>query len=135
MTTAAPLRSADLAGKVVLIELWATWCAPCVAAMDDLHALHAEFGGDPGPGRPRFEVLSISMDDDVAEVETFRKRWPMPWMHAFAGDRREQLYATFETGTLPFAVLVDERGDILAASTTLAPEDLRALLTEHLRTR
>lgn len=127
-----PLRPEQLTGKVVLIELWATWCSPCVEAMDELHAVHADFGGEPKAGRRRFEIVSISMDDEVALVEDFRKRWPMPWTHVFAGEDREQLYATFETGTLPFAVLIDEHGKILEASATLEPSDLRPLLERHL---
>jgi thiol-disulfide isomerase/thioredoxin len=123
--------SEDLRGKLVLIELWATWCQPCVDGMDELHALHREFGGEPSDGRPRFEILSISMDEQSAEVQTFRERWPMPWLHAFAGDQREQLYATFETATLPYTVLVDADGKVLEASAAVEPGQLRAWLEKH----
>jgi thiol-disulfide isomerase/thioredoxin len=125
------LRSEQLRGKLVLIELWATWCKPCVDSMEELHALHEELGGKAAGGRPPFEIVSISMDDDPAAVEGFRKTWPMPWLHILAGEDRERLYATFETGVLPFAVLVDERGTILAAGAELDVEQIRGAIAAH----
>ncbi|MEM1305931.1 MAG: TlpA disulfide reductase family protein, partial [Pseudomonadota bacterium] len=43
-------------GRVVLVNLWATWCAPCRKEMPDLSALQQELGGDD------FEVVAISLD-------------------------------------------------------------------------
>jgi thiol-disulfide isomerase/thioredoxin len=50
------VRIADFAGQVVLVNLWATWCAPCVHEMPQLDALEAELGG------PEFQVIAISAD-------------------------------------------------------------------------
>lgn len=50
------LSLADFRGKVLLVNLWATWCGPCRREMPDLDALQAEFGGD------KFEVVAISAD-------------------------------------------------------------------------
>jgi thiol-disulfide isomerase/thioredoxin len=49
-------RLSEWRGKVVLLNLWATWCAPCKAEMPSLDRLQAKFGGD------RFTVLAISTD-------------------------------------------------------------------------
>lgn len=43
-------------GKAVLMNLWATWCAPCIAELPSLDALQAEFGGDT------FQVVAVNMD-------------------------------------------------------------------------
>ncbi|RWN22962.1 MAG: TlpA family protein disulfide reductase [Mesorhizobium sp.] len=56
-----PMTLADHAGKTVLLNLWATWCAPCRAEMPALDALQKEKGSDS------FEVVAVNVDagDDV----------------------------------------------------------------------
>ncbi|MGX5845883.1 thiol:disulfide interchange protein TlpA [Mesorhizobium sp. PL10] len=56
-----PMTIADHAGKTVLLNLWATWCAPCRAEMPALDALQKEKGSDA------FEVIAVNVDagDDV----------------------------------------------------------------------
>ena len=50
------LSLSDFRGKVVVLNLWATWCIPCRAEMPTLDRLQAQLGG------PRFEVLALSID-------------------------------------------------------------------------
>lgn len=56
-----PMTVADHAGKTLLVNLWATWCAPCRAEMPALNALQKEKGSD------KFEVVAVNVDigDDV----------------------------------------------------------------------
>jgi thiol-disulfide isomerase/thioredoxin len=51
-----PITLADRGGKVLLVNLWATWCAPCRAEMPALDALETEMGGE------NFEVVAINVD-------------------------------------------------------------------------
>lgn len=51
-----PLRVADFKGKVVVLNLWATWCGPCVTEMPTLAKLQAEYAGKP------VEVVPVSID-------------------------------------------------------------------------
>jgi thiol-disulfide isomerase/thioredoxin len=58
-----PVQLAAFKGKVVLINLWATWCAPCVTEMPTLAALQEGLGGKD------FEVVAISVDKENAATE------------------------------------------------------------------
>ena len=70
----AHLRLADLAGKVVLINYWATWCEPC---RKEMPALDAYYGRHRDEG---FVVLAVSMDDpaDIAKVREAAKAFAFP---------------------------------------------------------
>ncbi|MBN9075140.1 MAG: redoxin [Rhizobiales bacterium 65-79] len=59
-----PRTLADFSGKVVLLNIWATWCAPCRKEMPTLDRLQAELGG------PDFEVVALSMDRAGPEAVT-----------------------------------------------------------------
>lgn len=56
-----PKTLADFSGKVVLLNIWATWCAPCRKEMPTLDRLQAKLGG------PDFEVVTLSMDRGGAD--------------------------------------------------------------------
>lgn len=57
-----PHSLADFRGRLVVLNVWATWCSPCRAEMPTLDALQAALGG------PRFEVVALSVDRDGAAV-------------------------------------------------------------------
>jgi len=52
-------------GKVVMVNIWATWCAPCVKEMPSLNRLEAELGSD------QFEVVAITLDRNVEDARAF----------------------------------------------------------------
>lgn len=62
-----PMKIADLKGKVVVMNLWATWCAPCKIEMPTIAKLAASYEGKP------VEVVTISIDkdEDVAKARAF----------------------------------------------------------------
>jgi thiol-disulfide isomerase/thioredoxin len=59
-----PLGLGDLAGRVVLVNFWATWCEPCVAEMPALEALRTQLA-------PRFEVLGVNFKEGPARIDAF----------------------------------------------------------------
>ena len=97
------LTSAELRGKPVLINLWATWCGPCILEMPALDRLAEESGG-------KLRVLTISQDLQGAEkvVPFFAQRKFAnlePWL-----DPDNVLGHFYATGVLPTTVLYDARG-------------------------
>ena len=61
------MRLSDYRGKYVLLNVWATWCAPCIIEMPMLNDLQAARKGDD------FEVITISIDRNAQEAQAFLK--------------------------------------------------------------
>ena len=114
---------AAYAGKVVLIDFWATWCGPCVAALPDLRDLV-----DKLPPQ-RFALLSVSVDEELETVTAFQKDEPMPWVNWHVGEK-SALAELWDVRAFPTYVLVDGEGVILARSNHLG-DRFMALIEEQ----
>jgi thiol-disulfide isomerase/thioredoxin len=98
-----PASLADFRGKPLLVNLWATWCAPCIAEMPTLDAL-------AGRERDRMRVLTISQDMDGRDkVEAFFARHGYRHLETWL-DRQMLLMAELEVDTLPTTILYDAEG-------------------------
>lgn len=93
----------DFAGKPVLVNLWATWCAPCVAEMPTLDAVATTYG-------KRLAVLTISQDSQGASVvKPFFEKHKLPNLQGWI-DPENQFGFHYATGMLPTTVLYDAQG-------------------------
>ena len=103
-----PKTIADWQGRTVLVNLWATWCAPCRAEMPLLDQLQGELGSD------EFEVLPISVDkSDPAKPKGFFNDIAVKKM-GFFHDRESMTLSQLKRDGLalglPATLLVDSRG-------------------------
>lgn len=120
---------ADFAGKVVLVNLWATWCVPCREEMPDFDALQADYGGDD------FEVVAISLDRTEPDVPAaFLDEIGVENLALYT-DRESETFNTLKKEGLAFGlpstVIVDEAGCRIASLVGPArwdSEDGRALI-------
>lgn len=98
-------RLASLAGKPLLVNLWATWCAPCVAELPTLDAL----AGAKGNG---LQVLAISQDlgeASATQVKTFWNRKGLAHIHPLL-DPQGEASAQYQVTTLPTTIYYDAQG-------------------------
>lgn len=122
------ISNATVAGKVYLVDFWATWCPPCVAALPDMEKIYEEY-------HPRgFEIISLSFDSSDDRISQFRaKRFRMPWLHGrLEGGFGDILAITFAVENIPHYVLVGRDSGIIASGDDLHGGKLRGLLDEHL---
>jgi thiol-disulfide isomerase/thioredoxin len=124
--TTLVISTASLTGKTYLIDLWATWCMPCVAEMKELHRIYEKFREHD------FTIVSFSFDKNPETVARFReKKWKMPWYNAFAGQTDEvwkKMGELFEVQALPRVILVDSKGVIVAVDEQATGGTLETLL-------
>jgi thiol-disulfide isomerase/thioredoxin len=97
-----PLGLEDFRGRVVLVNLWATWCPPCVAEMPALDALEARLGG------PDFQVVAVALDRGGTQlVERWFARAGLHHLAVFSGD-----VTRFGNALLPTSILLDRQGRV-----------------------
>ena len=95
---------ADFRGKVVLVNVWATWCAPCIREMPTLARLEAELGGDD------FAVVAVSVDrQGMPAVARFYRKQGIGNLPAFV-DTRNTVPRALRVVGLPTTVVLDREG-------------------------
>lgn len=97
----------DLKGEVVLVNFWATWCAPCVAEMPALNRLHSDLAPQG------FRVVAISQDRrGLAVVKPFYEKLELDAMGIYL-DPKGKAAREYQVRGLPTSLLVDRRNRIV----------------------
>ena len=104
----------DYQGRIVLLNFWATWCAPCITALPQLRELVGKLPPD------RFTLLAISVDKEVGTVTKFIEDEPMPWTNWHSG-KESAIVRLMRIRGYPTYVLADENGKILSRYRGLTP--------------
>lgn len=126
---------ADFSGRVVLLNIWATWCGPCREEMPTLDRLQAALGG------PAFEVVALSVDSSgLAVVQTFFKQIGIRHLHPYLDTEHDAM--TLGGNGIPLTLLIDGQGRELGRKLGPAKWDdatvvelIRGLLPEQAQRR
>ena len=95
---------ADFRGKVVLLNVWATWCAPCREEMPALDRLQAQLGG------PAFQVVAVSVDQQGRDVaQRFFKEIGVKSLDFYIDPSARAAFQLDAKG-LPVSILIDRQG-------------------------
>lgn len=95
---------AQYRGRVVLVNFWATWCAPCRAEMPSIERLRRSLEGEP------FAVLAVNVSEDAAAVRAFAERVPMGFPLLL--DHDAQAARAWRAGALPMTFVIGPEGRI-----------------------
>lgn len=102
-----PVRFSRFKGKTIFLNIWATWCQPCVREMPSI----ARLAEDPRLQGKGIEFVCVSTDDSSATVRSFLqdRSWGMTFLRA------EKLPAAFSTEGIPATFLITPDGRIAAS--------------------
>jgi thiol-disulfide isomerase/thioredoxin len=96
------LKLADLKGKVVLIDFWATWCWPCVQEMPALKKLRAKYQ------QKDFEIIAVSIDENGSKVQPFAKVNGLDFFVSHSPTIGER----FKASPIPTTLFIDKLGHL-----------------------
>lgn len=103
-----PVSLEQYKGKVVLLDFWATWCAPCRAELPNLKAAYAKYK-DQG-----FEVLGISFDSSTAFLKPFVKKEAVGWRNIYDGYWNGPIATAYNVRFIPTTILIGRDGKVAA---------------------
>jgi len=120
------VKLANYRGKVVLLNFWATWCAPCLTEMPRFVAWQQEYGGRG------LQVIGISMDDEEQPVRVAYRKYRVNYPVVMGDEKIGEMYGGILG--LPVTFLIDRSGKIRfkhqgAADIKTIESEIRGLLS------
>ena len=100
-----PVKLSDYRGKVVFLNIWGTWCQPCIEEMPEMETLNNRFKDR------KFQMMAVSIDNDWDEVNKFYKEHNLT-MPAFL-DPGHQIAELYKVYKYPETFLIDANGFVV----------------------
>lgn len=106
-------------GKVVYLDFWASWCAPCRTSFPLLNKLHQKLK-DQG-----FEVVAINLDENKAKAEAFLKEIPVGF--SILRDEKGEWSDQYVVESMPTSFIIDKQGVIQTIHKGFTSDDIHEL--------
>ena len=101
---------AQLKGRVVLVNFWATWCPPCRREMPSMEKLKQQLHNEA------FTVLAVNVGENVNDIELFTSQLDADLSFPILLDRTSQTMQDWKIAGLPTTYLVDKKGRVMAGA-------------------
>lgn len=98
------IKLSEQRGKVVMINFWATWCAPCREEMPHLNKLHEQYR------KAGFVLLGVNVDDKAAAAEAMARELKIVFPVLFDTDK--QVSRRYDVDAMPSTLLIDRDGKV-----------------------
>jgi thiol-disulfide isomerase/thioredoxin len=112
-TSGKPFSSQEIKGKVIYIDVWATWCGPCIEEIPKAKKLYASFNNDS-----QIEFVNVSIDRDIEAWRKFLHE-NQDWKGTHINQQDEQVesfWKSYKMAGVPTYILIDQKGKIVNAS-------------------
>jgi peroxiredoxin len=116
------ISSSDYKGKYLFIDFWGTWCAPCVAELPMLKAIHHKVK------ESRVQFVGIVGNDNPAHLRKFLNKSSIPWPQILS-DNNNKFIERYNIVIYPSTMLIDPDGRIIAKN--IRAKDLEEFLQSH----
>ncbi|WP_183559248.1 TlpA family protein disulfide reductase [Mucilaginibacter sp. SP1R1] len=106
------INTADLKGKVIFINFWATWCPPCIAEMPSVNQLYTKFKNNPNVA-----FITVDVDNDFAKANSFMQKhhYNLP-VYTLATPVPDSIMG----GTIPTTLIFNKNGELVYKHTGAA---------------
>lgn len=101
-------KLSDFRGKIVVLDFWQTWCAPCMRSFKGFQKAKEQWP-------EHLEILALSPDwsDKSRHIKKFMRKHPYKFTFAWAGELGEQL----DLASIPFKIIISPEGELIYAGT------------------
>ena len=121
-----PISLEQYRGKVVLLDFWAVWCAPCIAEMPKIKKVYDTYKNEG------FDIIGISLDFDEKRLRDYLKENDIPWRQVFSGKIMDNPVALhYNVRSIPTQWLVGKDGSLI--SHQVRGETLKEMVAEALK--
>ncbi len=119
-------RLSDFRGKVLILDFWATWCSPCVAAFPKMDSLRKTFGD-------KLFILPVTDQDEKTVNSLLTNMQKVKGLQGFSAVRDTVLRQLFKHSYIPHYVWINERGVVCAItdSEPVTPSNIQKLLNKE----
>jgi thiol-disulfide isomerase/thioredoxin len=107
------------AGKVIYLDFWASWCAPCRTSFPLLNKMHEKLKAKG------FEVVAVNLDEDKANAEKFLKEFPISF--TVLRDAKGEVSDEFVVESMPTSFIIDKQGVIQNIHHGFTSDDIKEL--------
>ncbi|MEQ1739851.1 MAG: TlpA disulfide reductase family protein [Methyloglobulus sp.] len=114
-----PTALKQYAGKVIYLDFWASWCAPCRTSFPLLNKLHEKLKAQG------FEVVAVNLDEDKANAEKFLKEFPVSF--TVLRDAKGEWADQFVVESMPTSFILDKQGVVQNIHHGFASDDIKEL--------
>jgi thiol-disulfide isomerase/thioredoxin len=115
VNTEQQVSLADYRGKVVFLDFWASWCAPCRASLPAYEQMRQEIGTE------EFEIIAINVDEDTDDGLEFLAQHPVSY--PVLADPKGEIGIPYGIRTLPRSFLLDRNGQIITSQKSFKTGD------------
>lgn len=119
LRTNSSISLKQFSGKVVYVDFWASWCAPCKTSFPLLNKLHQKLKAQG------FEVVAINLDEDKTNAEKFLQEVPVDFtvLHDTKGEWADQ----YVVDSMPTSFILDKNGVVQKIHHGFVSEDIKEI--------